>query len=99
MLKLDGAGHVAYKRLPSLQMRVTPSICAQPRIPGSASVSDAGEGVLAIADFSCAFFALTASEVSGKVRFGATPKAALMRRALPGTALFLRTIAVTSCIS
>jgi ketosteroid isomerase-like protein len=66
---------------------------------GSASVSDAGDGVLAIAGFPCAFFPLPASEVSGKLRFGATPKSARMRRALPGTARFLRAIAVTSYIS
>src|SRR5204863_5550287 len=43
----------------------------------------AGDGVLAVADSSCAFLALDASEVSRKIRVGAAPKAASETDALP----------------
>jgi hypothetical protein len=52
-------------------------------VPGSARVTRAGDGVLAIADFPCAFLATTAIEISTKVRFGATPKPVFKTDALP----------------
>ncbi len=51
-------------------------------IPGSARVSRAGDGVLAIANLSYGFDQAS-HEAPGKVRFGATPKPARETRALP----------------
>ncbi len=52
---------------------------------GSARVSRAGDGVLAIADFSCNS-SFRAADASYESCFGATPKPARETRALPGSA-------------
>jgi hypothetical protein len=90
MLKLDAAGHVAYKRLPSLQMRVTLSICAQPPNLGSASVSDAGFGVAPKRTFLETSLAVSERNAQRKSAMARTPSPARVTRALPGTAPFSR---------
>lgn len=79
--------------MPSLQTRVAPSIDAEP--PSlSASVSDAGYGVLAFANLLCILFAVTVAEVSERFRFGAKPKPARVMRSLLRAAWLSRAIAI-----
>jgi hypothetical protein len=94
MLKLDAAGHVAYKRLPSLQMRVTLSICAQPPNLGSASVSDVGFGVAPKRTFLETSLAVSERNAQRKSAMARTPSPARVTRALPGTAPFSRAISI-----
>ena len=65
----------------------TQKVIAIPRekrtVLGSARVTRAGDRVFAIANFLCGFFPNIASQISRKVRLGATPKPAPVTRALP----------------
>jgi ketosteroid isomerase-like protein len=94
ILKLDAAGHLAYKRFPSLQMRATPSICAHPRSLGGASVLDDGFGVAPKRTFVEISLAVVARNAQGKSAMARAPSSACVTRALPGTARFMRTIAI-----
>jgi len=67
--------------------RATAAGSEEPRLPGSARVPRAGNGVLAIANFLSCLIVSTISVLS-KDCFGETPKPARATRALPGTEEF-----------
>jgi hypothetical protein len=53
-------------------------------VPGSARVSRAGDGVLAVANFPFWRRTIDQGEIDEKIRCGATPQPARETRALPG---------------
>ena len=84
--------------MPSLQTRVTPSICAHARIPDSPSVLGAGSCVAPKRTFLETTVAVSARAAQRRSAMARTPTPARVTRALPRTVRVLRGIAISFCV-